>query len=1287
MFLEHNIGFAHFYRRIDDALTLRAKAIADRKGEKDLESQKELCRVRYQKAVHAVTKSFIRLRFPEEQEDTVWANRLRPWLKDADRQFAKDWDKIQIGSGKSPLENLRTGEGRIIRAYAIHYRLHGEFSDKSFAQQIDSTVFRASAANLRFDRPVFKEPSNLQASFPQFIQLGSNYQRGRAEFKATKAAVLNNEKQITAIYGAPGYGKTAIAEELCLDREVIEHFPGGIYWLQFSINIDHESQQSSGGIRQTPSAISKMLRTQNYDREKTDRLGIDNIERLLEALPKERLLIIADDAWNETEFHWQDTLSAHASCLITTRNQRLARNSDKDCRIVAELTEEVSYQVLVSLTDGVSPEQETRLRKVARKFNGWPLIIKLAASFLRDRSQRKKHNVDVAITLLEELVRNKAFAVLEEPDHSGYPAHMARREQIRLCIEAGLNLISSKYHPSLFYSLGIFPDDTDIPISVVADFWVYLSKFEPSLGIHNGSYARSLLDRFDQFSLFRDYDGINKTLRLHDEVLHVLRQQLQTRGILQQRHEELVDCFKEKCPNGWHSVPKREQYIWKHLLFHMMNADLPKQAKALCGDLRWLHNKLYAAGATELSSSFTYISDSHDGFASKAKRAVRASMPALLRRPTSFGHQMFGRLAHQTNDAYLNSLRLISCGTENVAFAFSSPHLNPLNNVVFSDSTGGVFIEGLSFSCSGDTFYIARENGSISVIDSFSGEIIKKIDHSDGGVALLKVFSTPNFIVTVSDSIVKIWKIETFELYHEICIPNKKLIINACLIDYNQIALVDEFSNLHIYEISESHWVKGAFSNPLVQHGIRFIDCSNNVCCIVNHIGCLSIFDIQNNQFQYVQSFTRRSINAAVVSKCGTKIGIGTYDGVIAVYSSDKAILLSQTEKIHQGGVCDLDFSADCRSIYSVGRDRNVIRTTLDEVKPLSDRVGKSYHSLNFLGVSPINENIVAASSLGTYLAVDPTVGAGLTDSRINLSDRVEEIVVSADGLIFALTAYCGIVVLEDKNCDLVFKYVIDDDNIVSSFAISEDGEYLFYGTKNGELYSYKIDSRVIKKILQNTDQISFIIAPPSSGRIFVGDRAGRLILLNSSDWTIHQNLYLYDVIPEIEEIHSQINCGFYSTYMESLFIGTLSGFVVRIKIINNNFKFDVLLKKPEPPSHAYFFRNRITDIAVEEDGCFIVVADGGGSVEKFQNAYGVLSSPQRFSHSWFCASIALSPCRKFLASGSLDKTVIILRMADMSVLINLDFDSGVRKVAWNGTRIIVGLEDGSISIIKVIFS
>ncbi len=600
----------------------------------------------------------------------------------------------------------------------------------------------------------FLDSNRLSATYPAVFDFGISYQAGRPEFQAAKVVLLskrlNSNAQSTAVYGAGGYGKTSLAHELCDDNDVRARFPGGIYWLQFSL-ADSSAPNRTGWLSV---AIDHMLQAQYGDQERPPfhwKNDESDLLALLAVLPNRPLLIVADDVGSDRQCRWLTKVPLHVSVLITTRRQGIAKEVARKVPI-ERLTEEPAYNLLTHGMANLSDAQTSRLRELASAFRGWPLLLSLANGRFKQLNSKEQARIEHAINEYESFFADEQIDAWDVPETDA--GDLERRQKlVGHCIEAGMNAIHPDNHPGLLRTLAVFPDDIDIPFSVVIRLWNQISS--ERIGQTKG-FTR--LRHFNDFSFFSAFDEEGQVLRLHDEVVAYFRSGLTAEGS-QSLHRHLITSLKEYCGEDWATFPSDHAYGWTHLLHHLEKAGLSDEANDLRTDFRWLKAKLAAVGSSELQRSFLPPPKRKD--ARDVGRAVNLSIHVLSRRPMALAHQLYGRLGRE-NENRLQSLSEAARTDSDCWPIPNRPHLAPLGRELLRLVGHAGPIERAGFDRSGCRIVTASRDGTARLWDAETGEFIGELLEGNRGFVNSAAFDPSGRIVaTTSRNAAQLWDAET----------------------------------------------------------------------------------------------------------------------------------------------------------------------------------------------------------------------------------------------------------------------------------------------------------------------------------------------------------------------------------------------------------------------------------------------------------------------------------------------------------------------------------------------
>lgn len=811
----------------------------------------------------------------------------------------------------------------------------------------------------------------LEPTFPRNIRLEDSYQKGRKEFEKAKTALVSKDLQsvgiTAAVHGTGGYGKTALAEELSLDKGVRRAFPGGIYWLQFGLR-DSRVRTDRKQPRSLEEAIRAMLIRQ-YGRNTSDTIeSYDDdiaLESLIAHLPRQHILLIADDLWTERQISWIVGLPGHVSVLATTRVKRFNKRFNSDVEI-KRLIPEASFRLLTHNIGTLAKEQTSRFEIISEAFAGWPLMLRLANSTIKTRltngvSMGSILNDVEEYALLEDIKAWDAAAEIGEEEDE------ARRKFVGACIEAGLSALGEKEFHNALLSMGVFPDDTDVPFDVVAAYWQKMTE-DHSPPIKRPS-ARTILDKLNDLSFFRDYDGANETLQIHDVFLAYFRSTFSPSN-LSKLHEYLVNSLKEKCDEGWASLPHEHQYGWQNLLLHMEAAGQIENANCLRTDFEWIKSKYNAAGSTGLLRSF--ISSETDESARAVGRALQLSAAVIEQHPSSLAHQLYGRIGHASTgriaELVSDVLRHKSCWPRPVR-----PHLPPPGPELLRLKCDDYSANGVAFSPDGTRIvttsptrnprtWDAQTGEEIQVFTEFSGQIWKAVFDKNNtrllttsnkwfaclrdvdtaetvrefrghrGLVLSATFnSCENKILTSSsDNTVRLWDIETGAE----CIPalqHRADVTSAVICKESlYISTVSNDGFISTWDATTGTLIAQTFNQEWVLKKTKLSAGGEMVAAISSH-NSIKIWDTKelSNPKHYFECGSN-TVSEFDFSKCGGKFFATSTDGAKIWDIRGEIQLISRMERNHDDHDRQATFS-ECGRMLAVS-DGGFVRVWNTEI-------------------------------------------------------------------------------------------------------------------------------------------------------------------------------------------------------------------------------------------------------------------------------------------------------------------------------------------------------------------
>ncbi|MBX3606974.1 MAG: TIR domain-containing protein [Piscinibacter sp.] len=375
--------------------------------------------------------------------------------------------------------------------------------------------------------------------------------------------------RVTALRGAGGYGKTALARAACHDEAVQAAFDDGILW----ITLGEQPGDLTGRVEDLIFVLSGR------------RPGFAGLEAagaaLAELLAERELLIVIDDLWEAA--HARPFLRGGPRCarLITTRNVDTLPPGTQRLDVAAMQRDEAA----AVLGHELPASHAEALAALAGRLGEWPLLLKLVNGALRERLQQGQALPD-ALDWVGRALDKRGLTFFDARDAA------SRDHAVTQTLGLSLAQLGEDERARLS-DLAVFPEDQSVPLATLERYWQRtgaLDEFD----------TEALCERLYRRSLLLDFDPARRRIRLHDVIRQFLLERLGGNAAI--LHGALLESLRP-ATRAWADLAADEPYLWDQLATHLVAAG---RTEELCRTVRDLH---YLAAKTRARHAFAAEGD------------------------------------------------------------------------------------------------------------------------------------------------------------------------------------------------------------------------------------------------------------------------------------------------------------------------------------------------------------------------------------------------------------------------------------------------------------------------------------------------------------------------------------------------------------------------------------------------------------------------------------------------------------------------------------------------------
>jgi WD40 repeat protein/transcriptional regulator with XRE-family HTH domain len=381
---------------------------------------------------------------------------------------------------------------------------------------------------------------------------------------------------LVAVWGPGGFGKTTLATQVSHDPRVGRLFPE-IFWVETG------EQCTPARVVQLISDLCVHLQGERPALTDAEQAGF----HLARVLGERQALIVIDNVWSATDL--SPFLLGGPNCvrLVTTRNLRVCPSNVSAARLGPMSSQQIR-ELLARTVAGIA---HTDAAYLAELCGGWPLLASIVGSNVgQDVAAGAPHAR--AVSEAGNALKTIGPHALDVWDAS------QRRTAIGQAIASSLASLDETVSVGgatalrdRYLSLAIFPAATPIPLSALSTWWKTAHGWTDTAV---RQFCRLLADR----SLLAAYRADTEVIALHDVFRGYLRHLVG--ADLPALHRSFVDSHRAQVNSDWAALPDTNDYLWRHLPYHLLEADLPDELVALMARPDFVIRKAVLCGPESL---------------------------------------------------------------------------------------------------------------------------------------------------------------------------------------------------------------------------------------------------------------------------------------------------------------------------------------------------------------------------------------------------------------------------------------------------------------------------------------------------------------------------------------------------------------------------------------------------------------------------------------------------------------------------------------------------------------
>lgn len=772
-------------------------------------------------------------------------------------------------------------------------------------------------------------------------------------------SILCSGEAVTALRGAGGFGKTAISQELCHDPRIRDRFPDGILWVILGERTDEEARLAR---------ILDLIRWWTEKDPPTFQTLHAAGAHWRHLMAGRRVLLVLDDVWHPEDIPPFQGLGTDSALLIATRDRQTLPAGIIPIEIDAM---EISSAVRL-LGTGLPESADAELGNLAVRLGEWPLLLTMVNRQLRELIQEDYLPFERALREVEEALDAEGLTAFDREDLE------SRNRAVAHTLGASLRRLSPD-DAERFQQLVVFPQDREVPLSVVQKLW-HLDAVR----------ARRLCSRLHDLSLLLRFDRHAGTILLHDVI----------RAYLLKKHESEIPALHQRlltscCPSTgrWADLPPDETYLWRHLAHHLIGARESDRLRELLCDLRFLEARLEATGIEALLADISPLTKSYQEVR-LLQETLRLAAHILARDPRQLAGQLLARLVGEIPGIQKLLLRARSWSRRSWLRPRTASLPGPGGPLIYTleghsngvlavamlnhrqiisasqDKTlrvwdlesgssprtlhGHLFGINAVTALSGSRVVSASSDKTLRLWDVYQGKTLLILEGHNSGVNGVTHLDSWRVVSASSDETLRVWSLETGQTLQTLR-GHTRGVDAVVHLDARHVVSGSVDGTLRIWDVLQGESLRTLEGHSKGILGLALLDRGRVVSA--SYDGTLRIWDLATGQTRQVLEADPPSVSAAVAVLDPSHLISGSFDGVLLVWDLETGKTVTRL-KAHSNGVLSL----------AVLADRRVVTASIDKTLRCWDLQGRlpptlDGHSNKVMALSMLSDRRMISSS------------------------------------------------------------------------------------------------------------------------------------------------------------------------------------------------------------------------------------------------------------------------------------------------------------------------------------